>query len=157
MSRVSAGQLGNTGAPSAQVVEQEQPGPGLGGDDADAGVGAGAGAGGRQRPDGVDELALVVDENRSGLGSAARVVRQEVASAPVWERGEGADVVPADDERDDGLPGRSRRRTASTSRGPSATDSTCSATALVWRVGGEVVEDVRCGDVDGVPDARRRG
>ena len=103
MAWVGVGELGDRDSPAAQVVEQQQPRPGLGGDDADARVGAPAAAGT------ADSAATASTSSRSsstsdraGLArSAARVVRQDVARAPVCERGEGADVVAADDERDD--------------------------------------------------------
>ena len=154
MSRVSLGQLGNTGAPSAQVVEQEQPGSGLGGDDTDPGVGVGAGAGGRQRPDGVDELALVVDENRSGLGERGAGGTPGGGQSSGVGRGEGTDVVATDNERDDRLPGAEAPHRVD-EPGPvgDGLDVQCDRARV--GVGGEVVEDVRCGDVDGVPDADR--
>ena len=111
----------------------------------------------RQRGDRVDQLAFVVDEHRTGLP------QRGPGRAPGG--GEGAGVRPGERRRRrcarrpgprPASPPPAGRRPAS-SRGPSATVSMCSATAVVRRSSREVVQDVGVRRRPGVAQAHRRG
>ena len=83
------------------------------------------------------------------------MVRQDVASAPVWDAAKAPTSWRPTTRATTGLRAISAR-TALTSRGPSATDSTCSATAVVCGSSAQVVEHVGRGDVDAVAEPDRQ-